>query len=329
MKKSALFLILTCLATGAHAGYTEGETAFNEQRYNQAYAEFLPLADKGDFRSQYYIGYLYLNGYGIPQDTKKAVAYLEKSVDQNYDLAQALMGYLYNEGSIVRKNKRKAIDLYEKAAEQGNASALLNLGVAYYTGDGVEKNTKKALDYFSKVSPKEKPIVAKYIGDIYLNDKALADPNKAFVSYLTAAKAGDIGAYHVLGYMYQHGIGVNTNMQDALKFYLYAAAQNYAPSQYALGVIYANGDGGIPRDIYKAFAWLSLASEQDMPEALKAKQTLFDNMSLSDRDRANRAMIDIQQNDMKGAKSPIQDIVINQPVQQSRPAQGTVRRRRR
>lgn len=328
MKKAFLFLAISLFAVQTYASYTEGETAFNEQRYTQAFSEFLPLADGGDFRAQYYVGYLYLNGYGVPRDGKKATQYLQQAVDQNYDMAQSLMAYLYANGDIVDKDKKKSMSLYEMAADQGNASALLNLGVAYYTGDGVERDVKKAVSYFNKVSTTEQPIVARYLGDIYLNNKELANPEKAMSYYMVAAKSNDVGAYHALGYMYQNGIGTATSIPEAIRFYTYAAAQNYAPSQYALGVIYANGDG-VERDKFKAYAWLSLSAEQKFVEAQKARETLDNNMSLSDRDKANRAMIEIQQNEMKTAESPLKDAIIQTQTQTQEPARGTVRRRRR
>lgn len=328
MKKTLLFLAVSLFAIQVAAGYSEGETAFNEQRYTQAFTEFLPLAENGDFRSEYYVGYLYLNGYGVPRDTKRALEYLNKAINQNYDMAQSLMAFLYSQGDVVPKDKKKALALYEKAAGQGNASALLNLGVSYYTGDGVERDAKKALEYFGKVSTSEQPIVARYLGDIYLNNKELADPTKAFNYYLVAAKSDDLGAYHALGYMYQNGISTAISLPDAMKFYTYAAAQNHAPSQYALGVIYANGDG-VPRDKFKAYAWLSLAAEQQLKEAQKAKDTLSENMSLSERDKANRAMIDIQQNEMKTTVSPLKDVIVQKQSAAVETPRGTVRRRRR
>lgn len=328
MKKTLLFLSISLFALGARAGYAEGEMAFNEQRYTQAFTEFLPLAESGDFRAQYYVGYLYLNGYGIPRDERSARKYLQNSVDQNYDMAQSLMAFLYDKGEVMPKDKKKSLALYEQAAAQGNSSALLNLGVAYYTGDGVERDPKKALEYFTKVSTTDQPIVSRYLGDIYLNNKELANPAKAIAYYTAAAKSGDLSAYHALGYMYQNGIGITTNIQDAIAFYIFAAAGNYAPSQYALGVIYSNGDG-VGRDKFRGYAWLSLAAEQQFSEAKKAKEVLDENMSLSDRDKANRAMIEIQQNDLKTAVSPLKDIVVQKQEPTEGPARGTVRRRRR
>lgn len=328
MKKILLLCSVALFSFNVAAGYQEAENAFNEQRYTQAFAEFLPLAEEGDYRAQYYLGYLYLNGYGVQKDAKKAVSYLEKSIKQNYDLAQSLMAYMYFEGNGVRQDKKKAISLYQQAAAQGNSSALLNLGVAYYKGDGVEKNIQRAMEYFLKVSPQDQPVVATYLGDIYLNNKEYADPIKAFEQYVTAAKAGDIASYDVLARMYQNGLGTATDVDRAIDFYKYAAAKNYAPAQYNLGVIYANGDG-IPRDKFRAYAWFSLAADQQMEAAVKERDRLYDGMSLSERERANRVRIEVQNSDMKNLESPLKDVSISQAAQPAAPKKRQVVRRRR
>ncbi len=306
MKKSCLTFVLWLLfiSHAAHAGFAEGEKAFNNQQYTQAFAEFIPLADSGDFRSQYYVGYLYLNGYGVSQDEKKALDYLQRAVDQDYDLAQSLMAYLYAEGKLVPKDKKKSLALYQQAAEQGNISALLNLGILYYTGDGVSKDINKALDYFNKVSLTQKPIVGRYLGDIYSTEKSLIDYDKAFSYYRQGAQRNDLGSYHALAQMYQKGQGVPTDMGNAIKYYQYAASQNFAPSQYILGIIYANGEG-VPRDKLTAYAWLSLAANQQLKVAEDARNKLMGTMSLTDIEKGRHQLIELQQNTMGKIQPPL------------------------
>lgn len=304
MKKLYLSLILGLLSFSftATADFVEGENAFNNQQYAQAFSEFMPLAEKGDFRSQYYIGYLYLNGYGVQKNEKKALDYLQRATDQNYDLAQSLMAYLYAEGKLVSKDKKKSLLLYQKAADQGNVSALLNLGILYYTGDGVDKNVNKALDYFNKVPLVQKPIVGRHLGDIYANEGGFTDYNKAISYYRQGAQLNDLGSYHALAQMYQKGQGVTASISDAIKYYQYAASQNYAPSQYILGVIYANGEG-VSRDKFVAYAWLSLAANQQLKVAEEARNKLVGTMSLTDIEKGRRKLIEIQQ-DTIGKISP-------------------------
>ncbi len=329
MKKIMVLLATTFFSTGAFCGFVEGEDAFKKQQYSQAFSEFLPLANEGDYRAQYYIAYLYLNGLGTPRDVKISLKYLNDSLEHNYDPAQALMGYMYSEGIGVRKDKQKALELYQTASAQNNVSANLNLGVMYYTGDGVTRDYNKALEYFNKVPVAEKPVVSRYLGEIYLNNSALQDYNKALNNYLMSARYGDMIAYHALGGIYQRGLGTARDAGKALQYYHYAATQNHAPAQYTLGVLYANGEG-VPRNLAKGYAWLSLAAEQQLNVAKDARDKLSRTMSQTDLNNARREIINIQQNEMGKLEAP----VVAEPVQTvSAPAQsGTrrvIRRRRR
>ncbi len=304
MKKFLSVIALLAFSTPAVSGFVEGEAAFNQQHYSQAFSEFLPIANAGDFRSQYYIGYLYLNGYGVAQDSQEAIRYLKKSADQNYDMAQSLLAFLYNEGQVMPKDKKLALNLYKKAAAQNNISANLNLGVMYYTGDGVTRDYAKAIEYFKKVPIESQPIVSRYLGDIYLNNSELRDYKQAIKYYTISATNNDLNSFFALGRIYHQGLGTPQDMTQAIKYYKYAASQNDAASQYMLGIIYANGEG-VTKDNYKAYAWLSLAVEQKQANAEIALNQLTDKMSLSDLEQARRQVLLIQQNEMGKIESPI------------------------
>ena len=108
----------------AHADFAAGEEAFKNQRYSEAFQQFLPIANQpGEYRAQYYVAYLYLYGLGVTKNDTKGLAYLKESLKENYHLAQALMAFLYSQGKSVPMDKKKAIELYKKAAEQGNEEA--------------------------------------------------------------------------------------------------------------------------------------------------------------------------------------------------------------
>ena len=336
MKKLFLFFLSIGISLQAVAGYVEGENAFNEQNYALAFDEFLPLAEEGDYRSQYYIGYLYVNGLGVQKDGKKGVEYLQKAVDQNHDMAQALMGYLYSEGLFVRKDKKKALELYQLAAASNNISANLNLGVMYYKGDSVPRDYDMALQYFSKVPLESNPIVCRYLGDIYYNNPALKDYKKASQYYELSARQNDLNAYYNLGEMYRTGTGMEKDIKTAITYHKYAASKGYVASQYILGVIYANGEG-VAKDKYKAVAWLQIASDQGMEAAKEAMDKLTKNMSLTDVQSVSRQVVLIQQNEMGKIDPPFDpqtkmegvaalEGVAQQPRQKRR---RTLRRRRR
>lgn len=331
MKRILIFFLLCLGVMPVQADFVAGLDAFNSQQYAKAFSEFKPLADAGDFRSQYYTGYLYLSGYGgVSQDNEKALSYLRKSANANYDLAQSLLGFIYSEGKIVPQDKEKALELYNKAAEQNNISAFLNLGVLYYTGDGVEQDVKKAISYFERIPLKEKPIVGRYLGDIYLYDSELLDYHKALEYYTIAAQSGDLGAYHALGYMNQKALGTTQDMDLAQQYYLYAASQNHAPSQYALGAMYANSEIG-KGDLIKGYAWISLAANQKLKDAENTIKKIDIRMTLSDIEAARRESIEIQKSIIGKIEKPLKppEEVVDQETTEEEPIKRRPRRRRR
>lgn len=207
----------------------------------------------------------------------------------------------------MRQDKTKARELYEQAAEGEDDDALLNLGVMYYNGDGVKKDLEKAIGYFERVSLTVKPIVGRYLGDIYQQNNNAVDQKKAKDYYTMAAFHGDLGSFHSLGYMISSSQDSSKNMEEAIQYYRYAASQSYAPSQYAMGTIYANGDG-VERNLVTAYAWMTLAANQGFVAANQAQQTMEKNMTLSDLERARYEVIELQKSVIGKLESPLKEI---------------------
>ena len=72
------------------------------------------------------------------------VAWLRRSAEQGYALAQCNLGASYAKGWGVEKDDAQAVAWYRRSAEQGNAKAQRNLGVMYKNGRGVPKDWKAA-----------------------------------------------------------------------------------------------------------------------------------------------------------------------------------------
>ena len=307
------FLLGLLLSVPAMAGLNEGLSYFDTQQYPKAFTEFKPLADRGDQVAQYYLAYLYLNGYGVDRDADTGISYLKKSADQGYEKALSLMGYYLFEGQNVRQDKNQAVKFYTQAAEKGDNDALLNLGVLYYIGDGVEKDYDMALDYFKKVDMIDKPIVGRYIGDIYQFSKDEKQRAETRTFYKLAAASGDLPAFHTLAYLDQTGFEKEKDLKRAIQYYVYAASQNYAPSQYALGILYANGEG-VERNIASAHAWFSLAATQGLPIAIETQKRLEKNMTLTDLDASRRAVVEIQKSIIGKQENPLKSLYASGPL---------------
>ena len=308
MKKVFLSLFLL-VSVPAWAGFTEAINYFDNQQYAQSFAEFKPLADKGDERAQYYVAYMYLNGLGVIQNTQNGVDYLNRSKDQEYEKALSLLGYLHSIGKFVELDKKKALDFYLKAAELEDNDALLNLGVMYYTADGVKQDTDKAIEYFQRVDLVSNPVVGRYLADIYQYQSDVKLRKKAKELYMLAASNGDLGAFHSLASIFHQGKDEPQDFEKAIQYYTYAASQGYAMSQYALGILYANGSG-IEKNIETAYAWITLAANQGFLQAIEAQKQLEELFTFSELNLARNKVSKIEQDIIGKIESPLKDYTL-------------------
>lgn len=104
---------LQVLAAPAWADFADGLAAFDAGDYEDAFAEWQPLAESGDSTAQVAVAELYLTGQGVRADVAEAIRW------------------------------------YRRAAEAGNAVAQLNLGDAYARGLGVAADAIDAYVWFS------------------------------------------------------------------------------------------------------------------------------------------------------------------------------------
>ena len=88
------------LTTSAWAGFDEGWAAYQRGDYAIALEEFLPLANDGDARAQYYLGRMYYEGYGVPQDKAAAVKWYRRAAEQGDAGAQATLDSLETTGVL-------------------------------------------------------------------------------------------------------------------------------------------------------------------------------------------------------------------------------------
>lgn len=299
------FLLLTVILSApfiVQADFTTGEQYFKEGSYSAAFNAFLPEADRGDNRSQYYIGYLYYYGFGVSQNFSKALEYLTASANKNNSNAQSLLGYMYDRGEGVTMDKKKAIEYYKKAVEQQDASAMVNLSLAYYNGDGVPMDVSKAIELLSQVpTDKTRPYVGRYLGEFYINSQ---DDNKteSAKSYLMqSARLNDYPSFYLLGQIYEQ----ENDLDRAVAYYTYAAANNYAPAQYVLASMYLSGTG-VSRSLTTAHAWLEMAANQQYAPAKESLENLGRSMTLSQVEKARVEFNRIQREVIQQVESPVE-----------------------
>lgn len=95
--------------------------------------------------SQYKLAELYLQGSdGKSLDYAQARYWYEQAAAQNNLKALSQLGWLYLKGLGVKQDTRQAIRWYKEAAEQGHAHAQYTLGLIYKNGTGINANNYEA-----------------------------------------------------------------------------------------------------------------------------------------------------------------------------------------
>jgi uncharacterized protein len=114
--------------------FDKGIEAYKAGDYATALQEFKPLAEQGNAKAQYFLGGMYVNGNGVPQDATEAVKWFRLSAEQGNAGAQAFLGTLYEFGNGVLQDYAEAIKWFRLSAVQGNATAQYFLGDMYENG---------------------------------------------------------------------------------------------------------------------------------------------------------------------------------------------------
>ena len=104
-----LFVILL-FGTGtmrpAHAdGLRRATDAYSRGDYIRAVTTLSPLAARGNARAQALLGFMYENGFGVPQAYDAAADLYQRAAAQGDPFAQSRLGLIYDKGHGVPQNE--------------------------------------------------------------------------------------------------------------------------------------------------------------------------------------------------------------------------------
>ena len=135
----------------------------------------------------------------------------------------------------------------------------------------------------------------------------LKDDAEAVKWYRLAAEQGPAGAQYALGLSYRTGEGVLKDAAEAARWYRLAAEQGVASAQYTLGVMYAKGEGvlkddaeaqyalglsygaglgGVLEDSVLAHMWFNIAGANGNARARKLRNSFEREMTRAEVSRA-------------------------------------------
>ena len=148
---------------------------------NRPCRDLEPLANGGNAFAQLYLGVMYNNGEGVPQNFGAAgyIKWWRMSAEQGGTIAQYNLGGMYEHGRGVQRDYVEAVKWYRMAADCG----LANVGM----------QARKHVSY-------KRSLYAEHQGGEILH-------------YSKAAEQDEVRAQQTLGIMYDNGQGVEQTTQ--------------------------------------------------------------------------------------------------------------------
>jgi len=169
----ALFIYTQVQKHNAKKVSSNWETIASYPEDERDYNVIIPLLVENDkkyhdLESTFLLYLIYNNGTGVPQDSEKALAYLEKAAKNGHIegcLDYGLYLILKKENS-TEEDQKKGFNYIKRAARSKNDDAVYQLAMAYYHGGGTPVNEEKAIKILTKLSKKGYPAAEEFLKNI-------------------------------------------------------------------------------------------------------------------------------------------------------------------
>jgi len=135
-----LILVLGLVGPATGAELDDAVTAAHRGDYATALRRLSPLAEQGDARAQFDVGFMHAYGWGVQRNPAEAIAWYRKAADQGLPVAQHFLGIAYVNGDGVRPDDAQAARWFARAAAQGFAQAQYMRGLMTLEGRGFAKD---------------------------------------------------------------------------------------------------------------------------------------------------------------------------------------------
>lgn len=194
---------------------------------------------------------------------EQAVETIKKTAEQGDAAAQYKLGVLYLQGLGMMQNSVRACYWYRKAAEQGQMEAQYMLGLMFSKGEGVPQDFVQARQWWEKAAAQK---------DTTGDNNVILHANGSFYfnPYITGM------AEYNLGELYNNGLGVGQDEDQARQWWEKAAARGFITAQLRLGYLYYQGKG-VRQDYGMARQWWEKAAAQHNPSAQALVGSLYEH----------------------------------------------------
>jgi len=117
---------------------------------NKAVDHLRKPARKGVVEAQFVLGYILINAdtefEGVKGNISEGLDSMEQAAEAEFPNAQHYLGWCYLDGHCVEQNSAKATEWFQKAALAGHGPSQLELYKLFSQGEGLEKEARRWLE---------------------------------------------------------------------------------------------------------------------------------------------------------------------------------------
>jgi TPR repeat protein len=244
-----LGLMLSCFAPvpQARAEVGPGLRYFQAGQFAEAFQAWQQAAQSGDAQAAMFVGVLFDTGFGVNQDYTHALEWYQRAAAGGNATAMFNVAVMFDAGRGSPTNPAMAAHWYEQAAANGFGRAEYNLALMYEAGSGLTHDRRRAVQLYQAaashgVSAARMHLIRlgqPYAGAVKRTEdlamlhfqqaqqillaRGTSEAAQAVMLFRRAADEGNPLAAYDLGYCYEHGIGVPSDVSQAIGWYRRAA----------------------------------------------------------------------------------------------------------
>lgn len=237
-----------------------------EKNIEKARSLYKEATEQGDVSAMVYLGDLYrLNQ---KPDLKLAFKWYQKAAETGEAVGLNAMGKAYAHGWGVEFDHEISKEYFLKAVEKSYSSAMWQLGQLYLHKDWDQYSPEKAHEWHYKAAMADNSCGMNSVGYNYLEGRGVKQDNAEAKTWFEKASKHQSAALYNLARIYEHGLGVNVDLEQAFSFYQQAEKKGHRASGFGVYRVLSNKNYSGYDPLEAQFA-LSKAAKQGEPQALE------------------------------------------------------------
>lgn len=245
-----------CLFAASASQQVFADVEFKNYRLGNyhAAAESLMKRTDSDPVADYYLGRMYLYGYGQLKNKNLAMRYFDKAAAKGFLPAVHVMAkYVL----LHEKKPEEAIKWFKQAANTGDVNAQMFMAAAYLYGVGVKKNTDMATKYYIDAAKNGNSIAQFALAEHFMSSKQASNHKLGLIWLNKSASSGNPKALTKLGHLYLVGQLVGKDSIKGMELLTKAAEQKDTSAMIDLGDAFLQ-----QKEYTQAMAWFDKAANQ-------------------------------------------------------------------